>query len=206
MCYGDSNTYGVKPDGKGRHAYGVRWPTLLQELLGTEEYHIIEQGYNGRTTVFDDPFIPWCNGLKGMEVAIASQSPVDLIVINLGTNDCKTIFHASAESIVKGYRKIIDLAKTFCSCNSIAIPQFLVMSPIKAAPKLSHSIFTDFDENSVTKISALGPLLEQFAFDNHFGYFAASSVAVPGADALHMNGENHQKLAKALAPIVTTLV
>ena len=52
LCFGDSNTYGHNPSG-GRWPLHERWPGILQELLG-EEYHIIEEGLCGRTTVFED--------------------------------------------------------------------------------------------------------------------------------------------------------
>jgi lysophospholipase L1-like esterase len=54
LCYGDSNTYGMKPGMTGRYARDVRWTGLLQKLLGGG-YDVIEEGLGGRTTVWDDP-------------------------------------------------------------------------------------------------------------------------------------------------------
>jgi|GEM_PF-4553497 len=31
LCYGDSNTWGSPPAGLARHAWGVRWPGILQK-------------------------------------------------------------------------------------------------------------------------------------------------------------------------------
>ena len=53
LCFGDSNTYGTRPNG-GRFDEQTRWPMRLQSLLG-EGYAVIEEGFGGRTTVFDDP-------------------------------------------------------------------------------------------------------------------------------------------------------
>ena len=53
LCYGDSNTFGSIPGG-GRYPYGVRWPGRLAGLLGAD-WHLIEEGMGGRTTVWEDP-------------------------------------------------------------------------------------------------------------------------------------------------------
>ena len=43
LCFGDSNTWGYKPDKTGRFDEKTRWTGLLQQKLGPE-YHIIEEG------------------------------------------------------------------------------------------------------------------------------------------------------------------
>ena len=53
LCFGDSNTWGYKPDKTGRFDENTRWTALLQKKLDPE-YHIIEEGLCGRTTVFQD--------------------------------------------------------------------------------------------------------------------------------------------------------
>lgn len=53
LCFGDSNTYGYIPTG-GRYDRHTRWPMRLGEILG-EDYEVIEEGFNGRTCVYDDP-------------------------------------------------------------------------------------------------------------------------------------------------------
>ena len=42
LCFGDSNTWGYKPDKTGRFDEKTRWTGLLQQKLGPE-YHIIEE-------------------------------------------------------------------------------------------------------------------------------------------------------------------
>ncbi|MFQ8902566.1 MAG: hypothetical protein ACLR7D_12565 [Lachnospira eligens] len=42
FCFGDSNTYGYKPDKSGRYDYDVRWTGRIANLLGNE-YNIIEE-------------------------------------------------------------------------------------------------------------------------------------------------------------------
>lgn len=42
FVFGDSNTYGYKPDKSGRYDYDVRWTGRIANLLGNE-YNIIEE-------------------------------------------------------------------------------------------------------------------------------------------------------------------
>ena len=53
LCFGDSNTYGYDPRG-GRYDENTRWPLRMEKLLG-RDYTVIEEGFNGRTCVMDDP-------------------------------------------------------------------------------------------------------------------------------------------------------
>lgn len=53
LCFGDSNTWGYDGQTGLRFAEDVRWTGVLQSLLGPE-YTVLEEGQNGRTTVFAD--------------------------------------------------------------------------------------------------------------------------------------------------------
>ena len=47
LCFGDSNTYGLKPDGSGRFEKTERWTGVLSEMLGHQDYEVIEEGLVG---------------------------------------------------------------------------------------------------------------------------------------------------------------
>ena len=61
LCYGDSNTWGYDPVTGERLGREERWPGVLARELG-DGYAVIEEGLNGRTTVWDDPIDPYRNG------------------------------------------------------------------------------------------------------------------------------------------------
>ena len=65
LCYGDSNTWGKAPDLQNLHRYTAqeRWTGLLQAKLG-DQYEVLEEGLNSRTTDLDDldPAKPGRNG------------------------------------------------------------------------------------------------------------------------------------------------
>ena len=52
LAFGDSLTWGFKAGSWTRHAYMDRWPNVLQ--AGLAKCRVIEEGHNGRTTIYDD--------------------------------------------------------------------------------------------------------------------------------------------------------
>ena len=62
---------------------------------------MIEEGLNGRTTLWDDPIEGFKNGLDYLMPCLESHKPFDLITIMLGTNDLKCRFSVSAFDIAE---------------------------------------------------------------------------------------------------------
>lgn len=110
LCFGDSNTWGYRPDRKGRFDENTRWTGLLQQKLGPE-YHIIEEGLCGRTTIFQDELRENRRGLDMVGATVEIHNPIDLMIIMLGTNDCKNHYRASASLISKGLDQVIRKAR-----------------------------------------------------------------------------------------------
>ena len=110
VCFGDSNTYGYDPSTGDRFPDSVRWTCLLQGLLG-DGYKVIEEGLNGRTTVFEDPNDDWKKGVDYIKGILCTHRPVDYLVIMLGSNDMKTIFNASPDDISAGLNEIVQKAE-----------------------------------------------------------------------------------------------
>jgi lysophospholipase L1-like esterase len=88
LCYGDSNTWGYDPVTKGRFPRDMRWTGVLRQSLG-DDYLVIEEGLNGRTTVWDDPIEGYKNGAAYLVPCLTTHRPLDLVIIMLGTNDLK---------------------------------------------------------------------------------------------------------------------
>ena len=112
LCYGDSNTYGYNPSNGFRYPPDVRWTGRLQRLLG-EGYHVVEEGCNGRTTVYDDPLEGWKNGIDYLKPCLNSHKPVDIVILMLGSNDLKEVFHASPEDIANGAAELVKVIREF---------------------------------------------------------------------------------------------
>lgn len=196
VCFGDSNTFGVNPDG-GRHPRKTRWTGRLQELLG-EDYYIVEEGLNGRTTVFEDPLQPYRNGAEALPYVLQTHKPIDLILIMLGTNDCKAHFGVSAKTISRGLDRLCRMIVHF-DFGEFKTPEIFIVSPIHMAQGVLKREASDFDPASIDKAGQLADYYRGIAETYHAGFFDAASVAEPGSDALHMAAESHEALANALA-------
>ena len=88
----------------------IRWSGLLGKLLG-EDYHVVEEGMDGRTTAFEDEIQPYRSGLGYIDPCLKTHAPLDLVIIMLGTNDAKTrygvsLWHGPAHT---AYRKLFPL-------------------------------------------------------------------------------------------------
>ena len=107
LAFGDSNTWGLVPGTGERYPEHVRWTGILRKAVSKSGYTVLEDGVCGRTTVFRDPFR---SGLRGVD-SIAQYQKTDslyAVILMLGTNDCKTVFHASPEQIGRGLEQCLD--------------------------------------------------------------------------------------------------
>lgn len=205
LCYGDSNTFGSNPSADPlRHPRSVRWTGRLQALLGAE-YDVIEEGLGGRTGVWPDPLQPGRNGLEYLPVSLQSHKPLDLVILSLGTNDCKSYFHAAPATIARGMRLLIETIQRTDYGPGISAPKILLVSPIRMGD-VEHSRFESFDRESARRVEQLAPLYQTVAGEYGCAFFDAASVAGPGEDQLHMGADGHRALAEALAPLVKQLV
>lgn len=199
LCFGDSNTYGVNPVDGNRFGRMERWPGILQNLLG-EEYHVIEEGLGGRTTVWDDPLADHRNGIEALEMLLDSHAPLDEIVLMLGTNDLKYHFSAIPEDIASGMEKIIVMILHHIYGEKGHAPHILLMSPIALGEGVEHSKYSGFRKEAVRYSKMLPVLYQDIAERYGCGFLEAGIVAQPDkADWIHMNAVSHRKLAEKIA-------
>jgi lysophospholipase L1-like esterase len=78
LCYGDSNTWGYDPVSQSRFDIHTRWAGVARDLLGSD-WHVIEEGLNGRTTVWDDPIEGDKNGKTYLPPCLATHRPLDVV-------------------------------------------------------------------------------------------------------------------------------
>ena len=200
VCFGDSNTWGYNPETGERFDENTRWTALLQKKLG-EEYQVVESGINGRTTSFDDSFRDYQNGRKGLGYSLMESKPIDLLIISLGTNDLK---FAGAVGSAKGLDSLLRTARNSAILDSSNRPVFkgeekiLVVSPIYLGEALDGNINSSFYgkyQDSLRLAELYHPICEK----HHVQFLDASLYAEPSlTDHIHMDAENHAKLAAAI--------
>ncbi|SHO57383.1 SGNH/GDSL hydrolase family protein [Vibrio quintilis] len=192
LCYGDSNVWGFIPGG-GRHAWEIRWPGCLDQLLG-EEYRIIEEGLNGRNTGIDDPLFEGRNGKAYLPVVLESHYAADYVVLMLGTNDLKTRFNRTVEDIAHSTGQLIQLIQSYYPQSS----EIILISP----PPVQQSQDAEMNESYVgapDKCEALSAsyqyLSEQYGCSFiDAGKYCSTSIK----DGIHLDADNHRALAQAV--------
>jgi len=98
LVYGDSLSWGIIPNTRQRLVFDQRWPGVLENILKAAGHsvRVIENCLNGRRTVWDDPFKEGRNGSRGLAQAIEMHSPLQLVILVLGTNDFQGTHHNDA--------------------------------------------------------------------------------------------------------------
>ena len=128
LCYGDSNTWGYNAETGDRFPDNVRWTGVLQNLLGPA-FRVLEEGQPGRTTVWDDPIEEHRNGKTALYSTLECQSPVDLVILMLGTNDLKPRFSLNAFDIAAGAERLIRIIRTHLPDGQKQPPRILLVCP-----------------------------------------------------------------------------
>jgi len=206
LCFGDSNTRGQRPGEyeKGRLPADQRWTGRLQALLG-DRYAVIEEGLNGRTTDLDYPDRPGCNGLTYLEPCLQSHSPLDLVVLMLGSNDLKCRFGRSAGEIAAAHGRLLDAIEREARDSADGRTRVVLVSPIHldlTKPSYEELTAPAFDAASVAASHLLAAELRHLADVCRVLFADAATVAEPGDDGLHLGLDSHQPLAELLAAVI----
>ena len=203
LCYGDSNTYGYVPETGMRYPKSVRYPGRLQLLLG-DEYALIEEGCNGRTTIHDDPIHGWKNGLDYLKPCLNSHKPVDIVILMLGSNDLKETFHLTAREIADGAGTLVDVIRSFTAEKQGFVPTIILVSPPEIGTGIRRSpFFGAFSETAVAESGKFPECYQRVADRKGCVFFNAAKYVSPSEfDSLHLTPEGHRVLAEELCKVI----
>ena len=206
LCYGDSNTYGYIPETGMRYPRDVRFPGRLQLLLG-DEYSVVEEGCNGRTTIHDDPIDGWKNGLDYLKPCLNSHKPVDIVVLMLGSNDLKATFRLTAGEIADGAGVLVDVIRTFTEEKQGYMPKIILVSPPEIGSGIKSSPFYGaFYENAIEESKKFPENYRRVADKYGCIFFNAAEYVRPSeVDSLHLTADGHRVLAEKLCGVIRSL-
>lgn len=197
LAFGDSLTWGARPDGGGRHPKADRWTTVLHERTGFE---VIPEGLRGRTTAFDMPVSPAdTNGAALLPSILHTHAPVDLVVLMLGTNDA--FCGVNPELAARGMARLIEIVRHHPCRIPCEVPQVLVVAPPVIVPS------SDITSAMIDASQKYRDLVTKVAELNEAEFFDSNDVAVCSAlDGLHLDAENTRAIGASLAPVVTRML
>ena len=204
LCYGDSNTWGQKPDKTGRYEVNVRWTGVLQNLLG-DDYYVIEEGLGSRTTDLDYIRKPGRNGKTYLIPCVASHTPVDMVIIMLGTNDLKTEYSRTADEIAVAVKGLVDDVLTYSTDKIGKAPKIILISPIlidDTAPRFAEFYTGYYDNRSMQESLNVASAIKEIAEANNCLFLNAAEVAHSGEDGIHFSEDSNKPFAELIARAV----
>ena len=202
LCYGDSNTWGYQASTAERLGRWERWPGVLQRELG-DDVHVIEEGQNGRTTVFDVPFEADRNGLTHLPVSLQTHHPLDLVVIDLGTNDL-FLPGVNAYHAARGAIKLAEVVLASDAGPADGAPLVLVVVPPPFAP------LGQWDQAASPGAEAESERLSRAFVDAAAAVKEEDGITVPlldlrdhvtssPIDGIHFEADGHRSIGNAVA-------
>ena len=202
LCYGDSNTWGYQASTAERLGRWERWPGVLQRELG-DDVHVIEEGQNGRTTVFDVPFEADRNGLTHLPVSLQTHHPLDLVVIDLGTNDL-FLPGVNAYHAARGAIKLAEVVLASDAGRADGAPLVLVVVPPPFAP------LDQWDQDASPGAEAESQRLSRAFVDAAAALKEEDGITIPlldlrdhvtssPIDGIHFEADGHRSIGNAVA-------
>jgi lysophospholipase L1-like esterase len=203
LCYGDSNTWGYDPVTQDRFDKNTRWTGVLGKALGSG-WEIIEEGLNGRTTVWDDPIEGYKNGQTYLIPCLESHRPLDLVILMLGTNDLKQRFSLSAYDIAEGVRVLVRIVQSSQAGPDGHAPRVLLLAP---PPTATLTDFAEMFEGAERKSQKFSIHYSRVAREMGCAFLDTSTIIVTSPlDGIHLEANEHRKLGQALALKVKALL
>jgi lysophospholipase L1-like esterase len=207
LAFGDSLTWGSRPEDGQRHPRSHRWPEVLEAALSGKT-EVVTDAVRGRTTAFDDHMADANrNGAQTLATALYAHAPVDLVIIMLGANDVKTHTAGTALAAMQGMRRLIHIVHNHVPGVLVAQkPEVLIIAP----PPLcltSNPEFAAMFNSRIEESKMLASMYRDLADEMGVAFFDAATVAKTSPlDAVHIDAEGTRAIGLALVPIVTMML
>jgi len=203
LVYSDSLSWGIIPNTRERLPFNKRWPGVFESFLryNTCKVRIIENCLNGRRTAWDDPFKRGRNATSDLAQAIEMHSPLELVIIMLGTNDFQNSHNNNAWLSAQGTNKLISIIKEAPVEPGMNIPQILVVSPPEIlSPK---GVISNKFAGAEIRSKGLAQELQRITLENNVFFFDVNSVTKASEiDGIHLDEKQHKVIGNELGAYV----
>lgn len=207
LVYADSLSWGIVPTTRRRLLFEQRWPGVMEISLCSsgQKVRVVEDCLNGRRTAWDDPFKPGRNGLVGLAQKIEIHSPLELVVLMLGTNDFQSMHEYNAWHSSQGIGALVSAIRTAPIEPGMPVPRILVVAP--PAIRTPKGPIAPKFEGGETKCVGLSAAYRAVCAGVGCHFFDAGSVvASSNVDGVHLDLDQHLTLGRAMAEVVKPLL
>ncbi len=207
LIFADSLSWGLIPNTRQRLPFQKRWPGICENILLSKKHdiRIIENCLNGRRTVWDDPFKDGRNASKYLSQAVEINSPLELVILMLGTNDFQSTHNNNASLSAQGIVKLINIIKSAPIEPNMPSPEILVIAPpkITIAKGTIKNKFIDANK----RCTNFSNELEIISKENFVHFLNADNIVkVSNEDGVHLDEPQHQTLAEAVTNMISTIL
>lgn len=211
LVFGDSNSWGYNPCNKRpfppyeQWEDGIRWTDVMQDRLG-DGYLVLTDGLCGRTASAKDDIEPYTCGREQIIPALRSRSPLDLLVLMLGSNDLKVRYGYTAYDVAQSVGMVVETALTAKDAFYDCRPNVLLLCPPPLGD-LRRSFFALEFQGSEETSKRMAPFFEIVAARYQTAYLNVGEYArFSDSDGLHLEADQHLRLGEAVAAKVKTLI
>ena len=192
LCFGDSNTWGYDPETGARFARDVRWPGRLQTSLGSD-WHVVEEGLNGRTATLDSPVALGKNGLTYLRPCLDSHAPLAAVLIALGTNDLAERYSLTATDVARAAALLAYVVARSEAGVDGAAPLPILVCP----PRVGETTWEEDWASAAAKSAALPERFRAVAAEGGFELIDLGEVTrFSHLDGIHLDADGHAAVAE----------
>ena len=163
----------------------------------SKDYLVIEEGLNGRTTVWEDPIEGYKSGKQYLIPCLETHKPLNLVIIMLGTNDLKARFSATAYDIAEGAGTLVEMVSKSETGVGGGPPEVLLVTPPPTAEFDEYSeLFVGAGEKSQKLSGEFRRVAEELDCELLDGgeYINSSDL-----DGIHLEEKEHRRLGEVIA-------
>ncbi|TVT74013.1 MAG: hydrolase [Denitromonas halophila] len=212
LVFGDSNSWGWIASPQGFPAQrlndAARWPGVLGAALAGQATVLVD-GLSGRTVDADYPEalvgLPGAlfNANRSLPEALARETPLELLIVMLGTNDLRTDLGRTPDTIAHGLHTLVEQARRFGHgvATPYAPPTVLVVAPPPLGD-VSRTPLRAFFAGMAAKSHALAPAVQRALAGTPVFDATEATGPLAGIDGVHLSAAQHAMLGQALAPVV----
>ncbi len=206
LAFGDSLTWGAIPGTDERHVFEDRWPNVLEREIG-DRVRVMENGLNGRTTVHEDRFSPHRNGADHLPGLLEAHTPLDLVIIMLGTNDLNFCYGGRAFEAMLGMDRLVEIVQHHPYTRGMAAPALLLVAPPHLREAESAPDYDEYFGAAIAESKKLQGLYKRVAGERGCSCADAAEFAQASVvDGCHLDAENTRAIGAGLASHVRALL
>ena len=148
-----------------------------------------------------------CNGRQDLPIILHTCKPLNVVILALGCNDCKSHFHLSPEEITSGAKILIHDVRMSYQCgprHSNHPPMIVLVTPgvIQTTPQSLAWGFKGATEKSLLLPSLYRNLAEQ---ESVFFFDIQTVAETSPLDGVHFGGDQQHSIAAGLADLITAI-